>query len=842
MKPKTDLVLRSNYDKYSKDGYGTIGRPITLLSNFYRIENLPNDTIYQYHVVIGDGTRVPRKLVNKIWNSEDVKKFLKKSWKNCVFDGRSLLFSKDKIEDGATDVVVDPDRPERKVAFAIQRTSNINLETVTQFVQSRYSLDPQVLGGIMFLDLLLKKTPSETLYGFNRSFFTGNRPYQLGGGLDAWKGFYQSIRPGQGFMTVNIDVCTSAFWREDSLLRVLLDYTNRHHPNDLERMQLAAIGRRFRLLKVTCQHRNNAGTALSKKQYSIERFSSGSALDETFLRRVPNSDKEERISVADYFLEHHNVRLEFPNLPCAIIKNGAKLPLELCYIVKGQRYSAKLNSNQTAQMIRFACQRPHERVKDIEQFVHSSAWDKDPNLKEYGMRISRNMLDVPARILDAPRIMYHDDYEHPRDGRWNLRGKRFLITPDRPVRSWAVVCFLPTRILPNNKIENFLRTYVNTLTGLGISFECKNPRIYRQDPRGNLEGLLGDVIKKTADFHRATPDYLFFILDSNSPEPYATIKRLCNTKFGIPSQCALRKHIEGAKPQYCANLGMKVNAKLGGVNVHLEPKSFPLGNIPTIILGGDVYHPARGGSGASIGSMVGSIDLHGCKYTAMSRAQNRNQEMIQGMKDMVVYFLQGFRHITKKEPAQIIYFRDGVSDGQFKQVVDEELAEIKQACYFLSPKYKPRILVCSTQKRHHARFFVKKPQDGDRNGNPKPGTIVEKVVTHPFEYDFYLVSHPSLQGVSVPIHYTVLYDEIKMPPDQFQSLCYNLCYVYARATTAVSLVPPVYYAHLLSNMARFQDDTAKDDASSVASGATEPEEVKPLRKVAPSLKTKMWFM
>lgn len=48
----------------------------------------------------------------------------------------------------------------------------------------------------------------------------------------------------------------------------------------------------------------------------------------------------------------------------------------------------------------------------------------------------------------------------------------------------------------------------------------------------------------------------------------------------------------------------------------------------------------------------------------------------------------------------------------------------------------------------------------------------------------------------------VLYDENNIPVDQFQGLCNNLCYGYGRATVAVSLVPPVYYAHLACERAR----------------------------------------
>jgi hypothetical protein len=50
----------------------------------------------------------------------------------------------------------------------------------------------------------------------------------------------------------------------------------------------------------------------------------------------------------------------------------------------------------------------------------------------------------------------------------------------------------------------------------------------------------------------------------------------------------------------------------------------------------------------------------------------------------------------------------------------------------------------------------------------------------------------------------VLLDENGFNADSLQTLTYNLCYNFARCTRAVSIVLPVYYAHLLvCHRARF---------------------------------------
>jgi hypothetical protein len=49
-----------------------------------------------------------------------------------------------------------------------------------------------------------------------------------------------------------------------------------------------------------------------------------------------------------------------------------------------------------------------------------------------------------------------------------------------------------------------------------------------------------------------------------------------------------------------------------------------------------------------------------------------------------------------------------------------------------------------TGKKHHVSIFPKSPQDGDKNGNVKAGTVIDRTITNPFTFDWYL------QSVSLP--------------------------------------------------------------------------------------------
>ncbi|KAF9065093.1 Piwi domain-containing protein [Rhodocollybia butyracea] len=151
-------------------------------------------------------------------------------------------------------------------------------------------------------------------------------------------------------------------------------------------------------------------------------------------------------------------------------------------------------------------------------------------------------------------------------------------------------------------------------------------------------------------------------------------------------------------------------------------------------------------------------------------------------------------------PKRIIFYRDGVSEGQFKQVLDQELVALKKACASLSIDAKITFIVVG--KRHHVRFFPTRRDQGDKSGNCPAGTVVDREIGHPTEFDFYLQSHGGLLGTSRPAHYSILHDESSFSPDALQSLSFALCHVYARSTRSVSIPAPVYYADIVCSRAK----------------------------------------
>lgn len=64
--------------------------------------------------------------------------------------------------------------------------------------------------------------------GRNRFFFPDKSvpALSLGGGLEAWKGFYSSVRPAFKQLMVNVNVCTTAFYAPGNLADAMVAFRN----------------------------------------------------------------------------------------------------------------------------------------------------------------------------------------------------------------------------------------------------------------------------------------------------------------------------------------------------------------------------------------------------------------------------------------------------------------------------------------------------------------------------------------------------------------------------------------------------------------------------------------
>jgi len=246
-----------------------------------------------------------------------------------------------------------------------------------------------------------------------------------------------------------------------------------------------------------------------------------------------------------------------------------------------------------------------------------------------------------------------------------------------------------------------------------------------------------------------------------------------------------------------------------------------------MMVGIDVTHPGPGSRDGtpSIAAVVASVDDSFVQFPASLRIQGSKKEMLDELTDMLVERLQVYERKNKVLPDRIFVYRDGVSEGQFDIVLQEELPQILNAFKKLNTKdrkkpYRPQLSIIICGKRHHAKFYPTNSAFADRNGNTRPGTVVDKGVTDVFNFDFYLQAHAGLQGTVKATHYTVVYDENNLSADDIQQGTHDASYLYARATKAVSLIPAAYYADLACERGRcYLNDFLVDDKTSSSGGS-----------------------
>ncbi|KAK5011638.1 Protein argonaute, partial [Cryomyces antarcticus] len=565
---------------------------------------------------------------------------------------------------------------------------------------------------------------------------------------------------------------------------------------------------RLRKLRVYAIHR---GAAEKEHLFTIDRFLNKSSRQHTFEQKDKTTGISKTITIYDYFAQRYNQRLQFPDLPVVqMTKKNIFLPMELCKLAENQRYLYKLGERQTSNMIKFAVTPPSERWAAVEHGLGMLDWKNDKYLHSFGLQIDPTQVKVKGRLLPNPKVQFASGPFDPRtSGRWDLKGKKFLTPNTKPLKSWGICVIQGHGAADKAQVENFIKEFIKIYTGHGGRIENKTPVII--PGQGGDAGKAVEVLwNKTGNASQLRPQMLVFIVPDKDTMTYNRIKKSCECRYGVVSQVMQAAHVQKCQAQYISNVCMKFNAKLGGVTARAAGK--PSGNFPapTLVIGADVSHAAPGSEIASMAAITVSTDALATRYAAACETNGHRVEMIStnNITTMLKPLIQNWVQTVGKGkfPERIYYFRDGVSDGQYQHVLQQEVHDMKELLSTAGQtKIKFTVLVAS--KRHHVRFFPKAGDSAaDRNGNPLPGTLVETGVTHPFEYDFYLCAHAALKGTARPVHYHVLLDENKLTVEELQSLIYEHSYQYIRSTTPVSLFPAVYYAHLASNRARSHEN------------------------------------
>lgn len=535
------------------------------------------------------------------------------------------------------------------------------------------------------------------------------------------------------------------------------------------------------------------------------------------------------ISVYDYFKEKYpGHQIQNPNVPVVNVgtgENPSYLPVDVCVVEPGQSSSSKLSPQQTREMIAFAVRKPYMNAQSIVGAGPETIGmlqQVNTMVASFGISMNGDLITVPGRVLPAAKVSYKTSSAEVRDGSWNML--RVKLNTAATLKDWT------TLIIHEHGATQYYRDQATLKPTMERFFQAlKQIGMHVLPPKDgpppimiNSPEDLSQIDDRLKVIVERKFELVFVVLPSDNTSAYDYLKTVADTKYGLHTICSVGSKLAKEQNQYFNNVALKFNLKLGGINQLVDSDRLGVINEgKTMVIGIDVTHPSPGSApnAPSVASMVASVDRWLGQWPAALRVQGSRDEMVADLGDMLKSRLQLWKAKNNVLPENLLIYRDGVSESQYELVLDQELPLLRAACSELYPvpdtkKGLPYLTIVICGKRHHTRFYSSTVQDADRSSNPRNGTVVDRGVTEPDLWDFYLQAHTALQGTARSCHYIVILDEIlrkrpiraqmgyKNVADVLEDMTYAMCHLFGRATKTVSLCPPAKYADIVCERAR----------------------------------------
>ena len=772
---------------------GKKGGKIQLRANHFPMKiNVPGGVIYHYDVnfIFADKKEVKksdRKLLLEAIERLKGKNPEKFHHPAVVFDGFKNVYTCEKldfssgvfednvdIKEHATNLKV----PEVKVI--LKYVSHVNVSSALEKYYRLGTTEAKPDDAIQALNIVLNMSPQLHFEIIGQNYFNPNREngtaIDIGGGASLWVGTFSSVRLGWKPM-LNLDVANRVVLQKSLSVEEFIRYVlksnreyNSSHISLKKKRHFDAVDEKIRNLKIQYERPN------------------GKKIDYRVIRMMPAANRlkikqenEKEYTIEQYFKDRYDYQLKFPEYPCIHAgkpEETVYLPIELCMMKKQSLPTTSLTNNQSQKMISQAAKPPKERRGTIEENLRklSNHYEEDPHAKAFGLKISNEMIRVDGRKLNPPALKYRnvDEFRKFNNGKWRVGRPgdetvlKFLIPTN--LKYWGILDLSNLSAEAKKQFVNRLRSE-GSLRGMVVDdpiYEDANIRNVSQ-VKETFTKLFHDLRRKKENQEgeketRCKP--LIMVINPSRSSIKDELKYLGDTTHIVSTQFILKTNATRKDYQVLHNICLKINHKLGGVNYALSKKP-PTMNRNVLVMGADVTHPPPHDSSQrpSIAAVVGSTDPDVSQFNVEIRLQERVTKEVEGkpkvraveeikeMENVALGLLSKFHQERQRYPEQIIYYRDGVSEGQFLTVLKHELSAIRRACAEIEkivPGYKPEVTFIIAQKRHKTRLFVENSRDCiGKNSNVPSGTVVDTEITTLSEIDFFLASHEGIKVITL---------------------------------------------------------------------------------------------
>ncbi|GAB0096382.1 PIWI [Sergentomyia squamirostris] len=734
---------------------GQTGQMITVVTNYFKLLKKPEWNIYKYRVDIAP----------EIELLQARKAVMRRQIPNLgsfQFDG-SMIFSPYKYAIDPMIIVEKNDADGSTIQITIRAVGQL-LPTDGQYTQL---LNLVMRSTIESLNMQRAYGPKGTKY-FDPQQKIEIRQHNL----QVWPGFSTSIRQHESDILICAEV-THKVIRMESCYKVMSELGR-----DIDSVKRALIG------QMVVTEYNNATYRIDDVDFNLSPSSS-------FEKK-----SGERITFIQYFMERYRCSIRDTRQPLLVSRAKARdvragraeivnLVPELCRLTgltDTQRADTRLMRDM-AQSTRIGPDMRVKRFLDLNRRIQEEQRAQEM-MKKWEMTLDRELVEFSGRVLPVEELRFGGDRrEMPNDSAdWGFVLKKNRLFQSQYLSNWHVIC--------TERDFNTTTRFLGMLHGTAqrAGFDMPRPSIIRiRDDRST--SYVSSIEQACND----STQIIMCVVPNQRGDRYTAIKQKSCVERAVPTQCMWTKVM--CNDRILGGVVLKVmiqmSCKLGNAPWTVK---IPMRRVMTV--GFDVTFDANDKS-KSYGAFVATMDLlETCTYFSTVSQHKHGEEMSNFLVVNLFKALKQFVSIHKDPPNRIIFYRDGVGDGDLSHIMEFEVKRLSEDLKKYYGEKAPKLTFIIVSKRINTRLFRK--VNGNRIDNAPPGTVVDDVITLPERYDFFLVSQSTRQGTVSPTSYNVIWDESGLPADKIQIWTYKMTHLYYNWAGNVKVPMVCQYAQKLA--------------------------------------------
>lgn len=405
-------------------------------------------------------------------------------------------------------------------------------------------------------------------------------------------------------------------------------------------------------------------------------------------------------------------------------------------------------------------------------------------LRQWNMELEPHLVELHGRELAQEKIVFNNrEAQNSIEADWTREFRNSKLYTTVPLRNWHVITL--KRALSQSK--DFIGVLKESVRNMGFQINDPEYCTIADDRIGEFLDMIENVCRKD-------PQLIMIIVSNNNSGRYAAIKKKCCIDRAIPTQVMVLKTITPRDGNVrglmsvATKVAIQLNCKLGAAPWFVK---MPLKGLMTV--GFDVCHDTKNRT-VSYGALVATMDMReSVKYFSTISIHKNSEELTNHLSLDMTKALHEYEAEHGCLPEKILFYRDGVGDGQIHYVAQHELEHLMKILQQQYRQHSKELKLCFiiVNKRLNTRIFK-------QDKNPVPGTVVDNIITMPERYDFYLVSQSVRQGTVSPTLYNVIYDNWDLPADKLQILTYKMCHLYYNWSGTTRVPAVCQYAHKLA--------------------------------------------